>query len=548
MKSIYKYLFLVLATVSMISCDTDKLEIEQLGVTPVSAYRTADDEQVHQFIAAIYSKIHGNAYSVLMGTGTCYNGIRFDLASMGGELGKYYNYTETSSANTYKYIWSYYYTLAYWCNMIIENLPANDVATPSVKERIIAEARTVRAIAMMNLVQLYGNPPLADHILNGSEGNTPAADSWNFIETELKEAAEILPSKSGLNDQAAIGGRLTKEAAYAYLGKAYLWEKKYDDAAKVLYESVIKTGKYELISDFNKMNSSEADFCSEYLWEFDFNETSGYELSQEGLIDLLYFGLQTGMGGVVMPTEFRQSMCFGNGGTTSSDFGEFMNVHDKLSDGTKTNRYRGTLTTYEELLGNYTYSGDRGVAPFASDCEGYFLMKGQTLAEDVVGNPYDFSFQFTKRNLCYMRYAEVLLNYAEAVAMGGTPGAMSGLEALNLVRRRADLNDAPALDMNNAQYGVKAERKAELFYEGIRFIDLVRWGDAATELADCGKFSYMFMGYTNQENGVIQDPSQWIVVPTTTIGQGFKSGKNELFPIPSVDLNKNRDLKQNSGW
>jgi hypothetical protein len=80
----------------------------------------------------------------------------------------------------------------------------------------------------------------------------------------------------------------------------------------------------------------------------------------------------------------------------------------------------------------------------------------------------------------YLRYAEVLLDYAEAVAMGGTNGSgLSGLQALNLVRERAGLTDAPSLDMDNVTYGVKAERRAELYYEGSRFIDLVRWGDAS---------------------------------------------------------------------
>ena len=61
--------------------------------------------------------------------------------------------------------------------------------------------------------------------------------------------------------------------------------------------------------------------------------------------------------------------------------------------------------------------------------------------------------------------------------------------------------------MDNADYGVKAEREAELFYEGIRFIDLVRWGDAASVLANSGKMEYKFLGYKNGDNTTIQSPS-----------------------------------------
>jgi hypothetical protein len=552
MKSLYKYLFLIFTAVSITSCDTDTLNIEQLGVMPTTIYQTAADDQTNGFIAAVYSKIRGDGYVVLMDIGTCYNGIRNNLARMGGELGEYYQYAETSDANTYKYIWSYYYTLAYWSNMIIENLPGNDVASPELKARVIAEARTIRAIAMMNLVQLFGNPPLADHILDGSEGNTPATDSWNFIEKELSEAAEGLPSKSGLNGQAAIGGRLTKEAAYAYLGRAYLWEKKYNEAAQTLYNKVISTGLYELITDFKLLNSSASDFCSEYVWEFDFSEASGYELSQEGLFDLGVFGIQSGTGGIKMPAEFRQSMCFGYGGCPSSSFGEFMGNHDKLSNGTQSNRYSGTVATYEDLLNNYTYSSDdsKGIDASVDNCQGYFRIKEQALADDVTGNTSNFAYEFSKKNLCYMRYAEVLLNYAEAVANGGTQGSsLSGLQALNLIRRRAGLSDAPDLEMNNAQYGVKAERRAELFYEGTRFIDLVRWGDAAAELAECGKLTYTFHGYKSGSNTTPQTPDQWNIISSPTVGQGFKEGKNELFPIPLVDINRNpAGLIQNPEW
>ncbi len=140
-----------------------------------------------------------------------------------------------------------------------------------------------------------------------------------------------------------------------------------------------------------------------------------------------------------------------------------------------------------------------------------------------------------------MRYAEVLLNYAEAIAKGGTAGAnLSGLDALNLVRKRAGLTAAPSLDMDNATYGVKAERRAELYGEGQHFIDLVRWGDAAKELADCGKTTSTF-------NSVNADGT-YNISKASTGGVGFKSGKNELFPIPSSDMNANPNLKQNTNW
>ena len=72
----------------------------------------------------------------------------------------------------------------------------------------------------MNLVQLYGNPPLADHIMTGEEGNTPAEESWAFIESELLEVAEQLPSKNGIDGQSAIGSQSNQRSRLRLFGQS----------------------------------------------------------------------------------------------------------------------------------------------------------------------------------------------------------------------------------------------------------------------------------------------------------------------------------------
>jgi hypothetical protein len=514
-------------------------------------YENATDDVVNQFIASVYYRVHGDAFNNMMLKDiSSANALRCDLEKMSGELGEYYQYTEGPDASTYSMIWSYYYQTIYYCSMIIENLPQNTVASKELIDRVIAEARAIRAISMMYLVRLYGSPPLADHILTGSEINTPASESWTFIEAELEAAAADLPSKSGKNGQAAIGGRITREAVFAYLGKAYLWQKKYNEAASTLYSKVIATGLYELNPDFAELNRYTSDFCTENIWEYELDNTSGYEASQAGMWDVKMFGwantvmnMPDGMGNP------DNEECYGWGGYASESFGLFMEQHDIKPDGVKTARYRATIATYEDLLDEslYTYNtaGAKGIKTEVSNCEGYFRVKLMTRTENVMGTGM---YIFNHKNFCFMRYAEVLLNYAEAVAMGGTPGGISGLEALNLVRRRAGLSDAPSLDMDNAQYGVKAERRAELHYESSRFIDLVRWGDAAATLKDCGKYTCRFAGYKDGNNAMAQSKNNWNVMKVPTVGEGFKANKNELFPVPSIVITYSPSLKQNTGW
>lgn len=509
---------------TLASCSTDVLDIKQHGVDDVDTYATANDTKCEQFIAAVYALIHGDAYqATLAGGQATYKEVNYQLARMSGETAEYFAYNEGSDANTYSYIWNYYYKQCYWCTMIIDNLPKNEVASASVKNQVIAEARAIRAIAMMNLVQLYGNPPLADHVLDGTEANTPAADSWKFIESELTAAAEALPTKASADGQAAIGGRITKEAAYAFLGKAQLWQKKYAEAAQTLYSKVIATNKYALDKNYADLNSSAGDFSAENLWEFEFNGAPEASTSQEGCFDITTYAPNV----TWFATYGFPILCWGHGAYPAADFANFMKEHD----GTSSARYQGTLMDCAQ-------AATQGIVNYPLDnCQGYIKVKGLCLATDMTGTfPYYYSLQ----NQVYMRYAEVLLNYAEAVAQGGTPGALSGLEALNMVRRRAGLADAPALSMDDATYGVKAERRAELYYEGDRFIDLVRWGDAAKVLAGYGKTKYTMQG--------LNADGSFNVTTSQTGGNSFQTGKNELFPIPNSDVNNNPSLKQNPNW
>ncbi|OFX58236.1 MAG: hypothetical protein A2066_20285 [Bacteroidetes bacterium GWB2_41_8] len=540
----------ILLFASLISCDVnDTLDIPQKGVLSTDLYKTATDEQTLGFIAAIHAKIRGKYYEDrILGSTACAFSIRANLDQMSGDFAQYYSFTETAGGSTYKKMWSYYYTNIYWCNMIIINLPENTVASQEVKDRAVAEARVIRAIMMMQLVQLWGNPPLADHIMDGTEGNTPAATSWAFIEKELNEAALSLPSKNGPDGQVAFGSRLTKEAAYAYLGKAYLWEGKYSDAASTLYSKVIATNLYSLVADYTKLNSYTSDLSAEYIWECNIQNDPAIALSQAGLMDAV---LNWAPASLNIPDGYYDGVGWNDVAYASESFGVFMENHEQLTNGKKTARYRGTLASYEELIDPtlFTYSnGNKGSKTGGSGyCEGYFRLKLIPRKENIMGGT-SWPTQFMHNNLPYMRYSEVLLNYAEAVAKGGNSGAISGLEALNIVRRRAGLQDASALDMNNEQYGVKAERRAELFFEGTRFIDLVRWKDFDKLSGVNNSYSPMFYGYVDGNNGTQQSKANWKIVKNPILAERFKTGKNELFPIPTSDINANPNLVQNPGW
>lgn len=149
-------------------------------------------------------------------------------------------------------------------------------------------------------------------------------------------------------------------------------------------------------------------------------------------------------------------------------------------------------------------------------------------------------------NTVIMRYAEVLLHYAEACAQ--TNECASGLSALNKVAERAGAPTYTACTLEN----VKQEKRFELYMEGYRWADLVRWGDAATVLKEQGKVVPNFVDLF--EEGVHPHEAQVVPVSYNTT-YGFKAGKNELMPFPFGELPLNafneetgEGITQNPGW
>lgn len=121
---------------------------------------------------------------------------------------------------------------------------------------------------------------------------------------------------------------------------------------------------------------------------------------------------------------------------------------------------------------------------------------------------------FPATNFRYMRYAEVLLSAAEAYLQDGN--SAKALEYVNQVRARAKAELYTSIDMDK----IKLERQVELCMEGQRFMDLVRWGDAATVLATQGQ---------NIEKLDVDANGKWILIhdEASDPSYGFKAGRNE---------------------
>ncbi len=212
------------------------------------------DEQAMQALASLYGTwdgIYSNwfyAKNLLSDDAFAGGGNRGDNSDME----RLNEYTFGSDNSIVRDLYQGLYALIYKANLIIGKVAPD---TP-VKARTVAEAKFFRAWAYFDLVTLYGPVPKVDRLLDPGEyrmGNSTVEQLWEFIEQDLNQAIDsnTLPSKSSAND-AETGMRVTKEVAQSMLGKSYLFQEKYAEAAAILDQVIDSISTCPTISKRSK--------------------------------------------------------------------------------------------------------------------------------------------------------------------------------------------------------------------------------------------------------------------------------------------------------
>jgi len=407
------------------------------------------------------------------------------------------------------------YETVYLANLVMEKFNPED---SQIKARSIAEARVFRAACYYELITLWGNVPLVDHVLRPDEyqiGQSEPEELWAFVENDLQEAIEsgTLDSKKSIDDK-DTGTRLTKEAALALLGKVYLTEGKFAEASDA-FKQVIDSKLYGLIPDMRDLYHIQANGCREYIFEnvrhWDNNNITEQD-GWYGMEDNWPFGYYITWDGTG-PFHFLTVKGWGAMCPTKKVYDAFI-----AEEGPSSKRRIATVIGLDELSDyGVTYTE---ASPWLGN-EGVFRMKWLVSAED------ESQTQWTGRlcNTPCMRYSDVLLMMAEACVRDGK----NGDEYYNEVRARAGLSTKSGVTFDD----VKKERFLELCFEGTRFQDLKRWGDLAKECADKGKTIPQLRPGPTVEYVDNPDPAA-----------GFQERDN-LLPFPLVEIQTNKNIKQN---
>ena len=543
MKRIYIALSLAALVLTTGACQKN-LDIPQKSVLSTEDYyANATADEAEALIASAY-KLYWGGRDV-----TCVNGIEKMLflnsldddhypgggsfADATYQFQEAGNYNVTSADTAPKIMYKGVYSVIYHCNLILEKIPETDDARIN---RVKAEANFLRALAMFDAVRWWGTPPLADHLLSQDEyyqSNTPTEESIAWILAQMKDAASKLPAISGKGQQEAFGARISKHAALAFRGKVGLWYGQKTGNKQMLAEAaadlkeVIDSKLYGLVSDMFILERPMGDFCEEYLFEHNSADNDGFPGNPQNDLRHMWTGWPDGL---VAPENIYTGWGWN---AVSGDFGRFLEAHE---GGIEKPRFKSTIHTYEQVLAmDYAEGKTPGVLP-KGIChnEGYFTYRGIAFLSDF----YDIPgfWKYSRTNAALLRYAEVLLLYAEAKFLVDDDADGSGLAALNEVRRRAQIPEVPALTYQI----IKDERRAELFYEQERYFDLVRWGDAPEVLKNKGKKLYKFYGYK-------PGTTEWNIEVIDGTGSGWQD-KYNLLPFPFEQTSANPNLKQNPGW
>lgn len=550
-----KIIYSLLGAAFLFSACEDRLNIQQKGVISFeSFYRTDDDAQnaLNNLYQSLCLNIAGNE-GIYVALPLLFNEPGDDMLAAGNmygdnDFGAQLNEFRYDSQNeVIKNAYWGLYGVIFDANLILGNIePDTDV-----KKRVCAEARAVRAWSHFMLTIGWNCPPLIDHTLAADdkpanyEGGHDALLEW--CATEAETAVADLDERANPADKVGAS-KITKGFALTLAGKARLFKGDYA-GAKTNLRQVIDSRKYELVPTDRWANLFHAsgDLCEEMVFQINALENAGIgdwsnKIQRTSWMWIQFWNWRTDK--LASKPSFIGPDGWG-GHAIRADFAERMLANDGDSP-----RRKATFLTADEFLYEMEWNGtkDKGLTREQLEVSdqigikdptglygfgGYFANKFVAWPEDNEKGWYGF------KNLTLFRYAEVLLMYAEACAQTDDSDGL-GLKCLQEIQNRAG---SAHISTQLTLEEVKKEKSFEMWLEGVRFPDMIRWGDT-DGVVNSGKdipTTYDAF-YTKGE------PKHRIYVEYANPNKGktgFVKGKHEYFAYPFAAASINPNLKQN---
>lgn len=447
--------------------------------------------------------------------------------------------------NAYMGYWGTRYSQITKINEAYSNLKKYGKMSDTDKTRLEAEIRFMRAYVYFDLVKRYKEVIIYDENMEAivkDKALSTEAQAWDFIQADFDFAAANLPEKSQAK------GRLDKGAAYAFLTRAMLYAQRYD--AVITASNELKSLGYDLEKNYADSYSKtiaggNIEAILQYLFSraenithtFDFYYTPGGDFTINGASG----------GGYGTPTqELVESYELATGGFPDWSVWHDVGVTQTPPYALLEPRFQATV-----LYNGSQWKG-REIQPWLGGadgfCEwnvepepdgrtttGYYLRKMVDETHNVI--------QYTSgvQPFTVIRYAEVLLNRAEALYKTGKEG-----EANDIVNKIRDRVGLPALSVDGEELmaAIRQERKVEFAFEGLWYWDLRRWG-IAHEKYPLGLSDYMVHGFK-----ITKDEEGNFTYDYISVDDQKRNFPQRLyrFPLPAAELNNNGSVNQFPEW
>ena len=535
---------LMLFVVSVYSCSFFE---DALDKAPLDKYSDAtvwqDETLVKAFVSNIYRSVPTGHFGGLPAYLSAFTdeakviGIGFDSQFNAGEL------TPSNIQGPLQY-WDAYYSVIGKCNIFLDKIQGSTI-DEAIKSRLIGEVKVLRAFSYFGLISFYGGVPIVDKPLGLADNLDLPRNSYdevmNFIVSELDEAAVLLP----LDYDAADKGRITKGAALAVKSRALLYAAsplnnpgndlaKWQSAADAA-KAVIDLGVYSLYPDYKELFLESAAYNSEIIWQRPYNNIVDLEVTVEVA---LYPSGSNGRAQISPIHNIVADYETINGlqpedDPTFNPQNPYVNRDPRfyatiLYDGAP---FKGReIETFVPggIDGNEAEPGSVTVPR-----PGYYLRK---FMDESITDPIDTRIGNTPWT--FFRYAEILLNYAEAKYFLGDEA--TAREYINIVRSRPSV-DMPDVTESGADLfeRIVNERRIELAFEGHRFFDVRRW-----------KIAPEVLNINAQEIHIFKDPTTGVKTYTVRdiLPERRFFDRNYLLPIPQSEIEKSPSFNQNTGY
>ena len=498
-------LAVAVGSMALTSCE-DQLDIEQKGVTTTDKFYKTDVD-AEAALAAAYEGFMCNVvgrqpdmggpgiytpYKII--TNMCGDDVLYASGNYGDHefSGMLNEFRYDTEAEVPRFQYSGIYLSVYTCNLITDNF--KDPDTP-VKKRVVAEARVLRALDYFLLANLWGTPPFVTSVLAGDalpyncdkdpENPISHEDLILWVAKECEEAAADLDERKSTADvDGAV--RVTKGFAWALAGKAYLFAGKYDQA-KANLKKVIDSGKYALVPGDRYMDNFhiEGDGNEEKVFEINFEYNAG-KSGWGGMIqrsswmeanawnwragnfvtspNKVYCGGLDGWGGLGVPQWFGDEF-FANDGHSYRFDATLKHIDDAVYNMEYIDESINNMSLEEKKASKKIGISDPTQGLYGNSF--WLAFKQVIRAADTGGKVYGDNIRLN--NYIIMRYAEVLLNYAEACIQTGD--AATAKTVINQIQQRAGSKTISAsVDMEV----LKREKSYELWLESCRHHALER--------------------------------------------------------------------------